>query len=282
MNDGLFKENVYGYKKRLLFVLDALKQYQTLIEREAGMIRVLDIGCGTGSYLTSPIARSGYKIVGLDSDDQSIAVAKRNTLGTVAEFFVGNIGEYQGREPFDVIILAEVIEHISCPETFMRECIARLSSRGWIIITIPNGYGWFEVDNWFWRFAGVGKAYRLAISFTDWCLCGIARISRYFRTLFNLPRKDLAPVNRSKIVVGTLNEDSAHVQHFRVASLKNLFKKVDVRVVNWRSSVPVAGKIANFLFGWSDALIRFNAFLGNFVPRPLASGWYIILEKEGQ
>jgi SAM-dependent methyltransferase len=42
---------------------------------------------------------------------------------------------------FDFAICSEVLEHLHRPERALREVCAALKSGGWLIVTVPNGYG---------------------------------------------------------------------------------------------------------------------------------------------
>lgn len=130
-------ENSYGVSKRLEFIGQII--------RELRPGRVLDYGCGAGTFVTSPLAQEfpQIKFVGVDSDGPSIAFARRgNTLPNLAFWEPDGIGP---DDRFDLIIASEIIEHVEDPEAFLLFLRTKLADRGRMVLTLPNGYGPFEI-----------------------------------------------------------------------------------------------------------------------------------------
>ena len=75
--------------------------------------RVLDIGCGTGSLTIAATKGLGADILGIEPDPQRAELARSRGLDVVC----GNVDRDLLRErgPFDVIILADVLEHLAEP-----------------------------------------------------------------------------------------------------------------------------------------------------------------------
>jgi len=73
-------ETLYGLNKRLRFVTETLEALNNP--------SVLDIGCGTGEFLTLPLARQGWRITGLDIHSASIERAGTLALGLARANFV--------------------------------------------------------------------------------------------------------------------------------------------------------------------------------------------------
>src|SRR3989338_11002539 len=59
-------DNTYGTQKRLRFMQEKIERFQPK--------RVLDVGCGTGSMVTVPLARKypHIQFLGIDMDSESI------------------------------------------------------------------------------------------------------------------------------------------------------------------------------------------------------------------
>lgn len=107
---------------------------------------VLDVGCSQG--ITSILlAREGFKVNGLDLEDNSIRYAKEELgkeSGPVRKrvrFQVKDIAEFE-RPPggFDTIILGEILEHYAQPDRLLTHAYRLLNKNGTIIITVPYGY----------------------------------------------------------------------------------------------------------------------------------------------
>ena len=62
--------------------------------------RILDVGCGTGQ-LTADIARSGARVIGLDSSADMVAGARKNYPELT--FVLGNAAGFDFAEPFDAV-----------------------------------------------------------------------------------------------------------------------------------------------------------------------------------
>jgi 2-polyprenyl-3-methyl-5-hydroxy-6-metoxy-1,4-benzoquinol methylase len=100
---------------------------------------ILELGCGTGSFLHF-LRSAGYaKAVGVDSDESSIATARK--LG-VAGAEVGDAYERLARSPgaYDAIVAIDVLEHFRKDELFplLRAIHAALRPGGVLIWRAPN------------------------------------------------------------------------------------------------------------------------------------------------
>ena len=104
-------------------------------------LKLLDIGCG-GGLLCEPMARLGFSVTGVDASAKNIAVAGAHAgeqelsidyrAGT-AEDLVAS-----GDFAFDVILNMEVIEHVTDPGRFLRDCAKLLAPGGLMIVATLN------------------------------------------------------------------------------------------------------------------------------------------------
>ncbi|HEX8079109.1 MAG TPA: bifunctional glycosyltransferase/class I SAM-dependent methyltransferase [Jatrophihabitans sp.] len=103
-------------------------------------LRVLDLGC-SGGRLSERIRQLGHKVVGVDS------VEIAGVRGRVDDFVFGDledgIPEAAGGD-FDVVIAADVIEHVRYPERLLRQMAEVLSPTGQIVISTPNFGHWYS------------------------------------------------------------------------------------------------------------------------------------------
>ena len=101
--------------------------------------RILVVSCGPG-YLVNVLAQAGYKsVVGIDSDPAKVEHAKRRNLPCEAAEAFPYLENC--KEPFDVIIPEQELNHLTHEETidFLKLCHAALRPGGRTIVYAMNG-----------------------------------------------------------------------------------------------------------------------------------------------
>lgn len=244
-------EDQWGYAKRLRFVSQAIED--VFAGREAARLRILDVGCGNGSQLTLPLAQRGFRVHGIDKDRRSIEHARRLAHGTdKAEFVLGRVEDLPGRETFDVVILSEVLEHTTTPRDLLATSARHMAHDGMLIVTVPNGYGEFEIDSWI------------------------------FRTLRLQKVVDVMARHKNEVLGGTDNQECGHVQFFTRTQLRHLFANCDLVSIREEAGSFLAGPIVGHLLARSTRLIEWNARISNRLPFAMASSWYFVLQHRSQ
>ena len=105
--------------------------------------KVLDLGCGNGSFLSLFQDRGG-KLYGADFSTTGSQIARENFPGI--EFFLADASSPSGEildriGPVDVILSTEVIEHVYDPRGFLRTAHGLLQPGGILVLTTPyHGY----------------------------------------------------------------------------------------------------------------------------------------------
>ncbi len=105
--------------------------------------KVLDLGCGNGSFL-SLFQDRGWKLYGSDFSTTGIQIARENF--PQIEFFLADASSPSGEildrvGPVDVILSTEVIEHVYDPRGFLRTAYSLLKPEGTLVLTTPyHGY----------------------------------------------------------------------------------------------------------------------------------------------
>ena len=110
----------------------------SLIAREirAGA-RVLDVGCNEG-YLKR-LAPDAGDFYGIDSDERSLNEAKRAGYKEVQALDLNNFERFVCGEKFNVIVFADILEHLLYPQKALRFFIEKyLESGGRAIVSLPN------------------------------------------------------------------------------------------------------------------------------------------------
>jgi SAM-dependent methyltransferase len=95
-------------------------------------VRILDVGCGGGLFFDK-LQQFG-EITGIESDASSIEPgnpwADRIILGELNAAYVPTA-------PFDLILMLDVIEHVTDPATLLAHAARILSDSGRLVVTVP-------------------------------------------------------------------------------------------------------------------------------------------------
>jgi methionine biosynthesis protein MetW len=102
--------------------------------------RVLDLGCAAGGLLSLLASRAGF-MAGLELSASAAAAAAQ----------VGNhvvTGALQDRglpfeeDSFDLVVLADVLEHVTDPATALRRAAGWCRRDGFVLLSVPNVAHW--------------------------------------------------------------------------------------------------------------------------------------------
>jgi SAM-dependent methyltransferase len=96
--------------------------------------RLLDVGCGHGLLLDQAKKR-GYDTMGLELSSANAAHARENLGLDVREVGLEDFTDPQG---FDVVVLADVIEHLSDPVSAIDHCKRLVAPGGVLCIVTPD------------------------------------------------------------------------------------------------------------------------------------------------
>jgi 2-polyprenyl-3-methyl-5-hydroxy-6-metoxy-1,4-benzoquinol methylase len=101
--------------------------------------KVLDLGCSSG-LLSERVRALGHRVVGVDRE------AFPETLERVDEFVVGDLEDGVPAEVgtgYDVVIAADVLEHLRQPEKVMDQIRGVMNPRGRLLVSVPNFGHWY-------------------------------------------------------------------------------------------------------------------------------------------
>lgn len=242
----LERENLWGYLKRLRFVRRSIAE--SFPGRQSSSLSVLDVGCGNGSQLAMSLIGDGFNLTGVDTDEKSIEHARRLAAGfSNARFLCRQVEHLDSQETFDVVILSEVLEHVNEPRLLLRAGMLRLRADGVLIVTVPNGYGEFEIDSWIFR---------------------ALRLQRLVNAIASEP---------NEVVGSTDNQENGHVQFFTRSRLHRLFDECGLKLLIEGASSLFSGPMAGHIIARSEKLIEWNARAADTLPLVFSSGWYFAL-----
>ncbi|KKR81570.1 MAG: 3-demethylubiquinone-9 3-methyltransferase [Candidatus Daviesbacteria bacterium GW2011_GWA1_41_61] len=103
--------------------------------------RVLDIGCNSGIILI-PLKERGVDVVGIDISKTDIDKAKENLRQRKLPQGCVQVGDAKKlpfkSNSFDIVLLSDILEHVSDPEIVAQESIRVAKKRGLVLATVPN------------------------------------------------------------------------------------------------------------------------------------------------
>lgn len=113
---------------------------------------ILDLGCGAGATLRALKDRGFAYVAGVEVLPEQVAIAKMhadrvllidlNLVGFKSPtFFTWAFGR-----KFDVVLMADILEHLPFPGTLLNAVHGLLEDDGVIIISLPNS-GWVDMVN---------------------------------------------------------------------------------------------------------------------------------------
>jgi SAM-dependent methyltransferase len=239
------QENLWGYGKRLRFVDWAM--LREFPEKRRCELGVLDIGCGNGSQLAIPLAHGGYQVTAVDPHWPSIQHGRRSASDV--KFHHGVVTDLPPGK-FDCVIMSEVLEHLDAPEVLLEAALPYLAEPGVLIVTVPNGYGEFELDR---------RSYQAL------------RVPKLIACLRPGPKSDQH---------GGSHDESPHVQRFTLSRLHELFSRNNLLLVEAQGTSVASGPFVAHLFGKLEIFIRLNVAMADHLPLPLVSGWMFVLRRD--
>ncbi len=118
------------------------KQYQYFEDVNWGLLRlwgdrsgleVLDAGCGFATT-SQHIQRLGNRVLGIESNADAVPVARTR----ISEVIETDLQQFSIDRKFDVILFADVLEHLPWPIGVLRKYKAMLKDGGSMIVSLPN------------------------------------------------------------------------------------------------------------------------------------------------
>lgn len=142
--DALSELNPDGHRYRTATVSHTHSYLWPTLKKVLGEIPppadVFEIGCGNGSN-AHEMSKLGYRIVGVDSSKEGIAVAQahysdcRLELGSAYDDLAARYGT------FDAVVSLEVVEHLFYPRKYAASLAALLKPGGLGVVSTPyHGY----------------------------------------------------------------------------------------------------------------------------------------------
>lgn len=178
--------------------------------------RVLEVGCGSGSFLRV-LQAAGGDATGLDFDPQAVAAARRAGLNAKVSDL---LSENFPAGSFDRIVMDNVIEHLPDPPAVFAECYRVLRPGGRLILFTPNLDGYLhELYGADWRGLEVPRHLYL---YSPPAMRRLAHAACFRRVeLFSQPLSVEFMINQSKLIArrsGRTAPDAGPAEYARRAA----------------------------------------------------------------
>lgn len=250
------RENIYGHLQRLYWLRDQLRPEDHAVE----------FGCGTGRLITLPLQSWGYDVTGVDLDEPSIEHGRSllRDAGLDPEALQAvDLAELPG--PFDAVIASEILEHLDDAELegSLSLIFDRLRPGGKLLVTTPNGYSLFELENFLWYRTGIDRLYRKASS---------GKLAARLRRAKSEHAEWVEAAEPMTLA------DSPHKQRFTWSSIHEAISRAGFRIDEARGAVLFCGPFTDLAFSGLPRVMAFNRRLGRRMPR-LASDFYLVAVK---
>lgn len=113
--------------------------------------RLLDVGCGTGSLIMQ-LALRGYEVHGVDVSEECIRRTRENLRLLVPENQIdikkGSVERIDyPDERFDIVVAAEVLEHVENDTLTVREIYRVLKPGGVCVVTVPANPALWDISD---------------------------------------------------------------------------------------------------------------------------------------
>jgi glycosyltransferase involved in cell wall biosynthesis/2-polyprenyl-3-methyl-5-hydroxy-6-metoxy-1,4-benzoquinol methylase len=255
-------ENVYGSLERLKWIWEHTTRFDNP--------RIAEFGCGTGLMVTVPLQLAGLNVQGWDIHEPSIRFGQEHAESWKFDpecLQVGDFFEQPEDSLFDIIIATEVLEHVddSIWDSTVTQLLKQIAPGGTLLITVPNGWGDFELEALLWR--TIKKAITVAHCWplANPMLMGARKAKRF---ILRRSIRDHDFVARNTLA----DSQSPHVQFFTRRTLRNRIESLGATCIDTQGTGLIAGPFSDGLLSGFPWITSFNNWLGKRVG-PCSAGF---------
>ena len=213
--------------------------------------KVLDVGCGTGAYISNALGYLPIYITAIDYDSKSIKYAQNRNQHKNLEFVLASDESFETKHKFDLVICNHILAHSPTPLSILKNVREFVKEGGLLCVGIPNGFGCFEIENFIPR-----MMYKVAWG------------------------QELTRKVRGTVIKDSLNIDSQHVQFFTIGGITQLLEKTGWEVMEQVNEDVFCGMISDRILSRIPLLDKWNIWIADKLPAQIAAGWIFICKKE--
>src|SRR5258706_3923028 len=177
--------------------------------------RILDFGCGAGLDCIN-LARLGASVTGVDIDETLIRIAtlRARGAGIAVKFKHLDEANWSVNDKFDIVVMADVIEHVSDPIEILKRPLSRLNDDGYLFVSTPNRWAISNViADPHWKLMGGSLMPRF---FAKWYVTRIRRVIRDYDVQDLISFTELVTIVNSlgcKTLYSTMDDTVSKMTH---------------------------------------------------------------------
>jgi len=250
-------ENVFGHRKKLEFLRSKISE--CVGQQPGRALRLLDVGCSNGQYVTIHLGDLGVSILAIDPHEPSIRYAREhNPYPETIEFRVATVDQLPEDEKFDIVVMGDVLEHLENPGALLDSVRQRLTADGIVLVSIPNGWGPFEIENALDKRGCLAPSYLLFRA-----LCALKGF---------LTRRGRVPKRADR--EAAYAHECGHVQFWTLGAFRRLLADHGFEIGEMRKGPWLGALCTSTWWGRSRRFCLWNARMGDFLPSWAVSAWY--------
>lgn len=266
MHERLPPENVFGHAKKVTLLQRAIATFKRDLRRP---LRILDIGCGSGYAVTRFLGGLEDNVLGIDSFCPNIAYAKAHFQRAGLSFECVDVTtlSLEGKQ-YDVVVMADVLEHLEQPEEILHRVADLLSPEARLLVTVPNGWGPFEIESAICRAPLIGPL--------------LLRATDLFVALMNKSALRGAWTKAARDQPSDLpyNKDSGHVQFYSRKRFIEMVERNGFTCLAFHKLSFLSGPFSNYLFAPWQSFCKWNARVADRLPAWLVSAWFFEFKRQ--
>lgn len=230
---------------------------------------ILDLGCGIGNY-SRILDEHGYCVTAVDRDLNSLNFLACESQGNSISIICADVHNIPVRanQKFQVIVASEILEHLENPQSVLDHINQLLDDRGIVFVTIPNGYGLWEMYH---QITLRPRLHKILYFPFYW---------PFHLKNWLLQRQEKKDFPESKVKHRcSLNVESPHIQFWTYRRFVKLLKQHNFELLD----VVNTGMSYNFLPFYykirSKKLDMLDIRIVDYLPHSISSGWMFKLKK---
>jgi 2-polyprenyl-3-methyl-5-hydroxy-6-metoxy-1,4-benzoquinol methylase len=113
------------------------RYHDFFVERVRAGEAVLDVGCGKGELAHDLVQRTGARVTGIDINPRSVEFAQARFAAPGLEFVQADVYAWRPQQVFDVVVISNVLEHLSDRPTILRRLVSHAAPTR-VLIRVPS------------------------------------------------------------------------------------------------------------------------------------------------